>query len=211
MADYRGDISYGTMTSAFREGDVPTNNAGRNATTPFSKGGCIHAGQGEEHDERVDGWLRGEAIAEAKQRGDDVNLQQFEGLDPKSLTPSDRNSIESYLFDPAGNQAVPRSPLKGIGAKKAEQAAAEAQERMKQPMHDSRKRGESENQYQERLAAEGWTRFADGGVTQTKSPDLELRDNIAEIGRSREKVLRRGIGSRSLTSGTRSAASCRAM
>lgn len=47
---------------------------------------------------RVDAWLLGQGIAEATARNDDFAKTQFKGLDAKRLSPSDKDTLNEYLF-----------------------------------------------------------------------------------------------------------------
>ena len=44
-------------------------------------------------------WLKDNAIAEAKARGDEFNLRQWEALNPRNWSPADGAAVRLYLFD----------------------------------------------------------------------------------------------------------------
>lgn len=47
---------------------------------------------------KVDSWLLDQALQEAEDRNDDFNKTQFQGLDPKKLSPADKDILNQYLF-----------------------------------------------------------------------------------------------------------------
>ena len=56
---------------------------------------------------RADKWLRENAVEEARVRGDDFVLQQFESEDPTKLPPATKDSMNDYLFGEVAQEAPP--------------------------------------------------------------------------------------------------------
>ena len=56
-------------------------------------------------------WLIDNAVLEAKRRGDDFNLLQFENANAKNFTQSDRESMLMYLFGKAEDQPHVKKPF----------------------------------------------------------------------------------------------------
>jgi hypothetical protein len=88
----RGDI--GGMIAS---GEVVLTSSGRK-TTPFPKVELESSRKTTSTEKRVSAWLHENAVAEARARGDEFNLLQFEGEDPRSLPQTTKDSFEMYLF-----------------------------------------------------------------------------------------------------------------
>lgn len=76
-------------------------------TSPFPKSDTASNRKAGNTLKRVDQWLMDNAIAEAKARGDDFNLRQFEANRDRP-SPADKDSAEMYLFDKGSVQATPK-------------------------------------------------------------------------------------------------------
>uniref|UniRef100_A0A6M3J434 Putative structural protein n=1 Tax=viral metagenome TaxID=1070528 RepID=A0A6M3J434_9ZZZZ len=67
---------------------------------------------------KVDAWLLEQGIAEATAKNDDFVLTQFKGLNPKRLSPADKDSLNEYLFgetNPTFTTApTPVAPERGV-------------------------------------------------------------------------------------------------
>lgn len=83
--------------------------SGRTLTPPVQKSKRVNL-----NISTVDKWLVDEAIAEAKARGDEFNLDGFGRLDAKKLTRADRDGLNLYLF---GVEEIPLSGFRPEGAK----------------------------------------------------------------------------------------------
>jgi hypothetical protein len=103
----RGEV--GMMLAA---GEVVLTATGRK-TTPFPKIDNDSNRKAGNTVKRVDQWLMDNAIAEARARGDEFNLRQFEANRDKP-SQSDKDSAEMYLFDKESVQPIPKSILKPI-------------------------------------------------------------------------------------------------
>ncbi len=79
------------------EGERARTLSGR-TTTPFPRVNCETNRKCKMSVLRVDAWLMANAIDEAEVRGDDFNLLQFKGEDPKNLPPDTKDSMELYLL-----------------------------------------------------------------------------------------------------------------
>lgn len=86
------------------DGDVFNTPSGRK-TTPVPK--TSHYKAIGTRGRKIDEWLLSNAIAEAKHRRDDFNLQTFEGMNIKNLSPSDKDHLNMYLFDEKQPEALP--------------------------------------------------------------------------------------------------------
>jgi N12 class adenine-specific DNA methylase len=91
------------------------------STTPFPKVDTSTRIKTANTLSRVDQWLAENALAEAERVGDNFNARQFrEMVGRKTLTPADKDSAESYLFDedfkdikkPNGSILKPLAPNK---------------------------------------------------------------------------------------------------
>lgn len=98
----RGKV--GDMLSA---GEVVTTSSGRQ-TTPFPNIDTSSDRKAQNTVKRVDKWLHENAVEEARSRGDDFNLTQFQSEDPANLPPASKDSMEEYLF---GEQPTVRKPI----------------------------------------------------------------------------------------------------
>ncbi len=96
-------------------GEIATTATGRK-TTPYPKIDTTTNRKAINTVKRVDKWLTDNAIAEAKSRGDEFNLLQFEGMDAKKLSPADKSSVNQYLFGEEQPQ-VPKPILKELKPK----------------------------------------------------------------------------------------------
>jgi hypothetical protein len=79
------------------EGETATTSSGRK-TTPFPKVDTSSNRKADNTVKRVDKWLWENAIAEARSRGDDFNLRQFESENPARLPQASKDSMNEYLF-----------------------------------------------------------------------------------------------------------------
>ena len=152
-----GQPRRGEVGGKLAAGEVVTTSSGRQ-TTPFPK---IDMGTDRKTGstlKRVDKWLYDNAVEEARARGDDFNLRQFEAEDPAKMPPASKDAMEEYLF---GQQPDVVPPI----AKPIDTPATS----------DKPKQGP-----QPPLGYKPRAEFTPA-VTQIKSPDLELRDNIADM------------------------------
>jgi hypothetical protein len=99
------DLSFrhGEIGGKLAEKEIVLTATGRE-TTPFPKLNWGSNRKAINTTKRVDQWLIENARAEAKARGDDFNSLQFDNMDLKNLSPSDKDSAELYLF---GNEQPP--------------------------------------------------------------------------------------------------------
>ena len=67
-------------------------------TTPFPKIDLSTGRKTLNTIKRIDNWLIDNAISEAKRRNDKFNLRQFECINRKNITQSDKDSANLYLF-----------------------------------------------------------------------------------------------------------------
>ena len=94
------------------KGDVVQTATGRETTpVPNVAGGTDRKAANAVR--RLDAWLIENAQAEAKARGDDFNGPVFDQMEPKKLSPSDRETLNEYLF---GDEQPPilQSPFKEL-------------------------------------------------------------------------------------------------
>lgn len=89
------------------EGDTLKTSSGR-TTTPFPKIDTGSEAKARNTVRRVDQWLIDNALAEARERGDDFNGPMFARMTPKSLSPADKASLNEYLF---GEQPPVQKPI----------------------------------------------------------------------------------------------------
>jgi hypothetical protein len=94
-------------------GEVVSTATGRK-TTPFPKLDTDSNRKAQNTVKRVDQWLMENAIEEARARGDEFNLRQFEQNKAKP-SPADKDSAEMYLFDKESVQPIRKSILKSLG------------------------------------------------------------------------------------------------
>lgn len=100
----------GDMLSA---GEVVLTATGRK-TTPFPAKLDITSNRKAGNTvKRVDQWLMDNAVEEARARGDEFNLRQFEHNREKP-SPADKDSAEVYLFDQESVQPIPKPLLKPL-------------------------------------------------------------------------------------------------
>ena len=90
-------LKKGEVGGKMKEGEVRLTATGRE-TTPFPRIDMSTARKADATMKRVDNWLIDNAIAEAKARGDKFNLVQFENINRKNITKSDKDGAEIYLF-----------------------------------------------------------------------------------------------------------------
>lgn len=79
------------------QGETVVTESGR-TTTPFPKVDVSTERKTKATLKRVEAWLLENAIAEAKARGDEFNLLQFEGETAGKLPPATKEGIHLYLF-----------------------------------------------------------------------------------------------------------------
>jgi hypothetical protein len=103
----------GKVGDMLESGQVVTTSTGRQ-TTPFPKVNVGSDRKATNTIKRVDKWLYENAVAEAKSRGDDFNLRQFESEDPAKMPPATKDSMELYLFGEDVPE-VPKRILKDVG------------------------------------------------------------------------------------------------
>ena len=92
-----GSKRQGKVGDMLSSGEVVLTSSGHE-TSPFPK---ITTGTNRKMNvalKRVDSWLRENAIAEAKSRGDEWNARQFESENPKNIPQASKDSMENYLF-----------------------------------------------------------------------------------------------------------------
>lgn len=112
------EVRRGEVGGKLAEGEVVMTASGRK-TTPFPKVDSDNERKTKNTLKRVDEWLISNAVEEAKSRGDDFNLRQFENMNLKNLSPADKDSAEMYLF--GENQApVVKKILKPLNPKPEE-------------------------------------------------------------------------------------------
>ncbi len=87
--------------------------AGGRDTTPFPKVDVSTERKARNTRRRADQWLIDNAQAEARSRGDNFNLRQFEQLRAGNLSPADQESAEMYLFGDEQSSPV-RSALRDL-------------------------------------------------------------------------------------------------
>ncbi|MES3674452.1 DEAD/DEAH box helicase family protein [Halomonas elongata] len=100
-ASIEEDLS--SSTPRGREGDLKGQGetwrtAGGRDTTPFPKVDVSTERKARNTRRRADQWLIDNAQAEARSRGDNFNLRQFEQLRADNMSPADQESAEMYLF-----------------------------------------------------------------------------------------------------------------
>lgn len=103
-----GELRQGKVGDMLADGEVVLTATGRK-TTPFPKLDTTTNRKTGNTLKRVDQWLMDNAVEEAKTRGDEFNLRQFE-QNRKKPSPADKDSAEMYLFDKDSIQPV-RKPL----------------------------------------------------------------------------------------------------
>ena len=95
-------------------GETATTSSGRQ-TSPFPKVDLDSDRRTTNTLRRVDQWLVENARAEAEARGDRFNSRQFEHMDPKAMSQSDRDSAHLYLFDSIASLSyLPGGHLMGV-------------------------------------------------------------------------------------------------
>lgn len=95
--DGENAIKRGEIGELLSEGDVRLTQTGRE-TTPFPKVDATTPRKTANAVKRAEAWLISNAVDEAKARGDDFNLLQFENMNLSNLSPADKDSAEMYLF-----------------------------------------------------------------------------------------------------------------
>lgn len=119
--DFGGDLAPVENTEpAQTEAGTITTLSGRVIAAPEQK--STQSNQGVTKNVRsVDAWLVAEAIKEADAKNDDFNGDQFKRIDPKKITPAERDSLNQYLF---GQENIPLSGFtpqgKGAAIEEAE-------------------------------------------------------------------------------------------
>jgi hypothetical protein len=78
-------------------GQIATTVTGRECS-PFPKVDCTSNRKAINTVKRVDAWLRENAIAEATAQGQDFARRQFEYVDVKNITQSDKDCMSMFLF-----------------------------------------------------------------------------------------------------------------
>jgi N12 class adenine-specific DNA methylase/adenine-specific DNA methylase len=122
-----GQPRRGEVGGKLAAGEVVTTSSGRQ-TTPFPK---IDMGTDRKTGstlKRVDKWLYDNAVEEARARGDDFNLRQFEAEDPAKMPPASKDAMEEYLFgeQPPVQKPITK-PLVPTSATQAEQPEVQGQ------------------------------------------------------------------------------------
>jgi hypothetical protein len=107
------EIRAGKIGDMLGAGEVVSTATGRK-TTPFPKLDTDSNRKAQNTVKRVDQWLMENAIEEARARGDEFNLRQFEQNKAKP-SPADKDSAEMYLFDKESVQPIRKSILKSLG------------------------------------------------------------------------------------------------
>jgi hypothetical protein len=97
----------GKIGDKLAAGEVVTTASGR-PTTPFPKGDVSTNRKAANTVKRIDAWLMENAVEEARARGDEFNLRQFEANKDRPQQ-ADKDSAEEYLF--GGNQPSVPPPL----------------------------------------------------------------------------------------------------
>ncbi|MCV6825998.1 MULTISPECIES: LPD38 domain-containing protein [Halocynthiibacter] len=92
-------LKKGKVGDKLAAGEVVLTSTGRK-TTPFPKLDFSTERKSQNTGKRVNAWLIENARAEAEARGDDYNARMFNATDTKNPSQSDKDSAESYLFDP---------------------------------------------------------------------------------------------------------------
>jgi N12 class adenine-specific DNA methylase/predicted RNA methylase len=110
------------VADRFTPGETVKTSSGRE-TAPFPNVDMDTDRKSNNSVKRVDRWLIDEAIKEAKSRGDDFNLRQFENEDPNRLPPASKDAAEEYLFG-----EKPLTPPKGVDTLKAQPQRKGAQD-----------------------------------------------------------------------------------
>ena len=86
-----------TVEKMLASGEITTTATGRQ-TTAFP---TVSTGTNRKTTntvKKVDNWLVDNARTEARARGDEYNGQMFDNMDPKRLSPADKDSLNEYLF-----------------------------------------------------------------------------------------------------------------
>ncbi len=115
-----GEPRPGKVGDMLADGEVVLTATGRK-TTPFPKLGFGSERKTQNTVRRVDQWLMDNAVEEAKARGDEFNLRQFEA-NRKKPSPADKDSAEMYLFDKDSVQPIPKPLLKSLATPPTQEA-----------------------------------------------------------------------------------------
>jgi len=102
----------------FTSGQIVETSTGRK-TKPYPKVDNLSDRKAGNTVKRSDAWLIGEAMDEARSRGDEFNQRMFDNIDIDHISESDRESAKLYLFDenvipvpkPFLKDLTPKSPL----------------------------------------------------------------------------------------------------
>lgn len=94
----REGVLKGTPGMMLGKGDIVQTATGRE-TTPVPNVAATSDRTAANAGRRMDQWLVENARLEAAARGDDFNGPMFDRMDPKKLSPSDRDVLNYYLFD----------------------------------------------------------------------------------------------------------------
>ncbi len=121
----------GIMGDRLAAGEIVLTSTGRK-TTPFPKIALGSPRSVTLTEKRVEEWLMQNALDEARARGDDFNATQFEA-NLKKPSQADKDSAESYLFDPDFVFDVPKPLLKDVTTPAAQEESAPAPEKTPKP------------------------------------------------------------------------------
>ena len=179
-------IKKGEIGGKLGTGEVQLTATGRK-TTPFPKLSFGSEGKTRNTAKRVDNWLIDNAIEEAKSRNDRFNLRQFEGINRKNISQSDKDSAELYLFGDNQPKIVP-SILNPLTPAK-EKGPTTKKEQAKKVVTPEELKAEAKKKQFERMAKNAqnapnfraWIR-AKGGLTTPTMRDHGLLDDNAYIG-----------------------------
>jgi len=123
ITEQKKDAEKGKVGGTVGSGEVKLTATGRK-TTPVPKIKTDTPRKSTSSVKNIEKWLIENAVEEAKARGDNFNLRQFEGIDLKNLSQADKDSAEQYLFGDNQPPVIP-SILKDIGSEAQQNAPTE--------------------------------------------------------------------------------------
>jgi|GEM_PF-1853945 len=159
----------GKVGEKMASGEVVLTSTGRE-TTPFPKFDLKTSRKSINSVKRIDQWLMQNAIDEARSRGDDFNLAQFEANKDKP-SQADKDSAEYYLFDPDFVQPVPKQITKPLVAEKPEDRAAKPEQKQYVPPKVAKKKNSATKKADVPVAAK-----KEGVEKQEEKPETTAKD-----------------------------------
>jgi hypothetical protein len=125
------------------KGDKFSTVSGRE-TTPFPKTNYKREALNQQ---KMREWLKENAIAEAKARGDDFNLVQWNALDVKNWSQADGDAVNLYLFDDVDGRIGNRKVPKDGGEKTIKKKLGQVKEEAKKETHATQEPAKTNPRY----------------------------------------------------------------